>query len=135
MKRAIFRKTLICLFCFSLLPVNVPAKADKLTTDVNLIVIGIVAVGAAIGVGIFFAFHHASSIKGCAASGQNGLEITNNGDHLTYLLAGITDGVKPGDIVKVKGKKKSAKGSAAPTFVVHSFSKDYGACSATLRKP
>ena len=129
MQRAIFRRTLICLLCLSLLPLNVPAKADKFTTDVNLAVVGIIAVGAAIGVGVYFAFHHASSIRGCAATGPNGLEIANGGDHLTYLLAGITDGVKPGDVVKVKGKKKSAKGSASRTFVVHSFSRDYGPCS------
>lgn len=130
----LLRRTLICLLCLSLLPTNVPARADTLQNDAHAIVFGIVAVSAAIvGVALYFALHHSASIKGSVASGPNGLEIRNEGDQLTYQLAGLTSAAKSGDVVRVKGKKKSAKGSAGPTFEIKTLARDYGACSAATK--
>jgi hypothetical protein len=132
MTSKLLRCAVICAICFQLLTPDPPARADNLSTDAHEIIAGAVAIGIALGVGIFFAFHHGSSIKGCAAGGPGGLEIRNEGDQVDYLLSGDTSQVKAGDRVRVKGKKKSAKGSSAPaTFIVNSFAKDYGACPAT----
>lgn len=131
------RPLVILLVCVCLLPVNTPAKADSLQTDANWIVVGIAATGAVIGIGIFYAFHHSSSIRGCAVSGPNGLELQNEGDRQTFRLLGITADVKPGDRVRVNGKhKKLASGSSGnPTFLVDKLAKDYGACQAASVKP
>ena len=115
------RRSLILLMCASLLPTATPAKADSLKTDAELIIAGVALAGAAIGVGIYYAFNHAHSIKGCAASGVNGLELKGEGDSQTFLLVGVTSEIKQGDRVRVKVKhKKLAKGTRAtpPSWLI-----------------
>jgi hypothetical protein len=108
-------------------------QGGQLSEDGEEIVAGIAAVGAAIVVvAIILVVHYKpATVKGCVASGPNGLELTNGSDKLTYELTGATSDIKPGEIVKVKGKKKAGKGSAPSTFTVKELSKDYGACPAT----
>lgn len=130
MKRTLFRRALISAICLGLALDTAPARADTLKTDADLIVLGGVAVVAAIGVGVFFAFHHGASIKGCAVNGPGGLEIrTQNGANV-YELSGATADVRAGDLVRVKGKKKRAQDGDVPMFVVRGLAKDYGACAA-----
>jgi hypothetical protein len=124
------QRALVCAVCLGLLGESAPARADSLKTDADEIGIAIVAVAAALGVGIFFAIHHGASIKGCAESGPDGLAIRNQGDQALYQLTGDSSGVKAGELVRVKGKKKSAKSGAARTFVVSKLAKDFGACPA-----
>jgi hypothetical protein len=117
-----------CLFLMS-----VPARAGtSLKTQGEEIVTGIVAVAAAlgvgIGVGVYFALH--PTIKGCVASIPGGLEITNEKDHTNYLLTGATSGLQAGEVVSVRGRKKSAKGgSSMGTFHVNKVKKTLGACA------
>jgi hypothetical protein len=128
----LLRLAVILIVCMKLVVGDPPARADEFHELAVAVVVVAVAVGAAIGIGIYFAFHHAASIKGCVAGGPGGLEIKNEGDQLEYLLSGDTSQVKAGDVVRVKGKKKSAKGgSAHAMFVVNTFAKDYGACHAS----
>lgn len=129
MLKPILRRALVLVLCFFLLSTNTPARADSLQRAADALVIGVVAAAAAIVVVVVILVHHRStSVKGCVASGSSGLELRNDGDQLTYQLVGLTADVKPGDVVKVKGKKKSGKGGAAPKFEVRQFGQDFGAC-------
>lgn len=132
MIKSILRRTLALLLCILFLPTNTPAKADSLQKTGNEIVAGIAAVGAAIVVvAIVLVVHYKpATVKGCVAQGPTGLELTNSSDRATYDLAGVTSGIKPGEMVKVKGKKKAGKGGAPSTFTVKELSQDYGACPA-----
>ena len=108
-----------------------PAHADNLQTDAEWIIVGIAATGAAIGIGLYYAFHHSHSLKGCAVSGPNGLELQTESDQQTFQLLGVTADVKAGDRVKVIGKiKKNGKADTSNrSFLVEKLAKDYGACS------
>jgi hypothetical protein len=136
MKR-MFRLIVISLLCVCLLPVNTPAKADSLQTAATEIIVAIAATGVVVGVLIYYALSRPPSITGCAVTGLNGLELQNEGDGKTFQLLGITSDVKPGDRVRVRGKKKSvAKNSSGnPTFLVDKLTKDYGACKVVAAKP
>jgi hypothetical protein len=122
--------------CACLLPLNITARADQLQTDANWIIAGVAATGAAVGVGIYYALHHPASIKGCVASGSGGLELQNESDRQMYQLLGMTTDVKPGNRVRVTGKKKKASNGAAgnTSFLVEKLSKDYGACEVAAVK-
>jgi hypothetical protein len=97
--------------------------------------IGIAAGGAALGIGVFYAVHHGHSINGCALSGPNGLELQNRGDQQTYALIGQVADIKPGDRVRVSGKKEKKKAGAPQQFLVEKLSKDFGACTAQPATP
>jgi hypothetical protein len=109
------------------------AHANSLPTKSDVVWIGIAvgAIGAGIGVGIYYAFHHGHSLSGCAVSGANGLELHNKGDDQTYSLVGAVSSIKPGERVRVSGKKTKKSAGPTPQFVVEQLSKDYGACPAT----
>ncbi|HEX9201381.1 MAG TPA: hypothetical protein VF865_17625 [Acidobacteriaceae bacterium] len=120
---------LLLSICLLLFPKS--AKADTLQNDARDAVIAIVAVTAVITVAIVYAIRHDPSIKGCATSGLNGLTLTNEGNQETFRLTGDTATIKPGDRVKVTGKKKKKDAAATRNFVVTKFNKDYGACKVT----
>jgi hypothetical protein len=90
-------------------------------------------VGAAAGVAILIivAVHYSKkrSITGCVASTGSGMTITDEKDKQIYALSGNTTAVKPGDRMKVKGKKAKHTGSD-PALVWKSteVSKDLGVC-------
>jgi hypothetical protein len=138
MKWILCRCMVILLLCAFLLPTKTPAQSIAPSGGQVAVVVGVLAgVGAAIGIGIYYAFKHSPSIRGCAVSGPNGLQLQNEGDQKTFLLQGITNDVKSGDRVSVKGKKtKTAKGSTGnPTFLVEKLVKDYGACKVAPAMP
>jgi hypothetical protein len=45
------------------------------------------------------------SITGCVASAGDGMSVTDEKDKRVYVLSGNTAGVKPGDRMKLQGKK------------------------------
>ena len=101
-------------------------------------IVGISA-GVAVGVIVLVAVsksHH--NIKGCVATGPNGLEVQVPLDKgfETYDLTGTTTNIKEGDLVRVHGaKERKKKGSPGDrVFMVEKLSKDYGPCKA-LPKP
>ncbi|HWE87118.1 MAG TPA: hypothetical protein VG267_19385 [Terracidiphilus sp.] len=133
------------LVCALLIPAPELAHASKVRPIANSdqivskgqiagVAIGIAAVGAAIGVGVYFAIRHNASITGCAASGLNGLQLVNEGDSQTYSLMGIVASIKPGDRVRVSGKKKKVAGVAHP-FLVEKVKRDFGACAGQSATP
>lgn len=129
------RRVLICLLAGSALLTDVPARAsDNFKTMGHEILAGMIGVGAAlgvgIGVGVYYGMHPA--IKGCIAQGPNGLELTSDKNHQVYQLTGTTTALKAGEVVSVRGRKKTVKSTPpAETFRVDKLRKTFGTCSAT----
>jgi cysteine synthase len=136
MNRSLFFRMGIFLVCLCLLSVQTSAQTN-LKSNADAIVAGVAGGGAAIGILVYFALSRPPSIKGCAVTGPNGLELKNEGDGQTFQLLGITSDVKPGDRVRVQGKKKAIGKSSSgnPTFLVEKLAKDYGACKTPSVKP
>ena len=109
-----------------------PAAANSIPTqsDVIWIGVGIAAIGAGIGIGIYYAVHHNHSLTGCAVSGANGLELQNKGDQQTYALVGAVNAIKPGERIRVSGKRVKKTPGPPPQFLVEQLSKDFGPCPA-----
>jgi hypothetical protein len=91
--------------------------------------VGIAAVGAGIGIGIYFVVKHNHSVTGRAASIAGGMTLTTESDKHTYSLIGDVAGIKPGNRVRVSGKKAKEKSSGTAQFLVEKVSKDFGACN------
>lgn len=114
---------LVCAFCTlttKTAKANVGYAPDRKAVP---IIVGVVAVGVLI---VYFAVHHRHSLKGCTSVGPGGLQIQNEGDRKVYALTDNTGGIKPGNRVRVSGKK--IKHSDPRAFDVSKLSKDYGAC-------
>ena len=86
------------------------------------------AIGAGIGIGIYYAIHHNHNLTGCAVSGAEGLELVNKGDQQRYLLVGAASAIKPGERILVSGKTVKKSTGPTPQFLVERLSKDYGPC-------
>jgi hypothetical protein len=131
-KRKLFRRALILAVCLGLAIQTPPSKAETLKTIGDQIVIGIVVASVAIVVAVVLVVRHEASYKGCVSSSPDGLEFTSQDGQPTYRLSGDTTTLRPGELVRLKGKKKSAKSSGGnrPTLIVTRIGKDYGACPA-----
>jgi hypothetical protein len=109
-----------------------PARADKLQTTGEEIVAGIVAVSAAVVVVVVVVAIHYSkrrAITGCVISGENGMSVTDEKDKQIYALSGNTTGVKPGDRMRLKGKKVKSKGAdSTRVWEARGVAKDFGVC-------
>ncbi len=90
--------------------------------------VGIAAVGAGIGVGVYFLVRHDHRLTGCVASGAGGLQIQREADRQTYDLVGVLAGIEPGARVRVSGRKKAKDAGGNRTFLVEKLSKDLGPC-------
>jgi hypothetical protein len=123
---------LLCLSFVLLLSKPAEAQTGGIGPSKNQVIgifVAVAAVGAAIGVGIYFAVRQSPSLKGCTASSPTGLTLLNENDQKLYTLIGDTSTIKSGDRFKVSGKKKKQQGLSAPhDFLVEKVSKDYGAC-------
>jgi hypothetical protein len=96
--------------------------------QIAAVVAGIAVTGAAIGIGIYFLARHDRTLTGCTASGLNGLILQKEHDPETYTLLGVTKDIKPGERVRVSGKKKTKTADGYRTFLVEKVSKDLGPC-------
>ena len=108
-----------------------PARADKVQTDGEEIVIGIVAVAAALVVTTVLVIHYSKkrAITGCVSSVENGMALTDEKDHQIYSLSGDTVGIKPGDRMKLQGKKIKPKGpDKTLVWETKQSNKDFGLC-------
>ncbi len=113
------------------LAVAAPRPADAQfvsTSDVVWIGVAIGAIGAGIGIGIYYAVHHNRSLTGCAVSAGGGLELQNKGDQQTYALVGAVSAIKPGERIRVSGKIVKKSPGPAQQFLVDHMAKDYGPC-------
>jgi len=108
-----------------------PARADKLQTDGEEIVIGIVAVAVALVVGTILIIHYSKkrTITGCVSSGETGMTVADEKDKQIYALSGNIVGIKPGDRMKLQGKKVKPK-SSDKTLVweTKQVTRDFGLC-------
>ncbi len=104
-------------------------------SDAVWIGVAVAAIGAGIGIGVYYAFHHGHSLNGCAVSGPDGLQLQNRGDGQTYALSGEVAAIKPGEHVRVSGKKAKKSSGVTQQFVVEGLSKDYGACKVQPAAP
>jgi hypothetical protein len=108
-----------------------PGRADKLQTEGEEIVIGIVAVGVAVVVTTVLIIHYSKKrkITGCVNSGESGKTVTDEKDKRVYVLSGNMVGVKPGDRVTLLGHKSKPK--APDTTLVREtkeVTRDFGVC-------
>jgi hypothetical protein len=134
-----WKRSFILLLIFALLLSTAPvAKADLPYSSNNAknagVIIGVVAVVAGIGFLVYYSVHHGHSLKGCASSDPDGLQLANEGDGRTYELTGETSAVKLGERVRVSGKKTKHDPNHRQ-FVVSKLSKDYGACRVATQTP
>jgi hypothetical protein len=136
LKSSLRHRLTTLLLCVSLLLLSKPANANSIPTQSQVvwIFVAVGAIGAAIGVGIYFAVRKASSITGCAISTNSALSLQNEGDLQTYSLIGDTADIKAGDRVKVSGKKKKDS-SGKRDFLVEKLSKVYGPCKVSPATP
>ena len=108
-----------------------PARADKLQTEGEEIVIGIVAVSAALVVGTVLIIHYSKkrTITGCVSSVEAAMTVTDEKDKQTYTLSGDTTGVKPGDRMRLQGKKIKPRGPDKPLiWETRQVNRDFGLC-------
>jgi hypothetical protein len=128
-RRKILATAIVCALALNSIS-SESAHANSIPTKSDVVWIGIAigAIGAGIGIGIYYGFHHGHHLSGCAVSGANGLELKNKGDDQTYALVGTVSAIKPGERVRVSGKKVKKSAGPAPQFVVEQLSKDYGPC-------
>jgi len=136
MLNSIFHRVAAVVLCLVFLSPTTPASASTSlqTQGKEIVAAGVAVAAAVVVVVVVVALHYRSaSVKGCVATGPNGLELKTEDSQLTYELTGATSDVKPGEIVKVKGKKKPAHAGTNPGFEVKQLNKDYGACLATAK--
>jgi hypothetical protein len=111
-----------------------PARAQsggKIGPSNGTIVGAIVGVAAAVAVVIVVAIHYSKkrTITGCVNSTGSGMTVTDEKDKQIYTLSGNTTSIKPGDRMKLQGKKVKSKG-ADKTLVweAKAVTKDFGVC-------
>jgi hypothetical protein len=111
---------------------STPARADSLKTTGEHILIGIVAVAAAIAVVVTVVVIHYSkkrAITGCVNSGASGMTVTDEKDKQIYTLSGNTTGIKPGDRMKLQGRKvKSTVPDKTLVWEAKEVTNDFGVC-------
>ena len=120
----------LCVSFFVLTPRHAKAQTPVSAGQAVGIFAAIAAVGAAIAVGIMIAVRHHPSITGCAAANGDSLTLLSEDDHQSYALSGDIAAIKPGDRVRLSGKKRSDR-SGNHTFEVLKLRKDYGPCHTT----
>ena len=98
------------------------------TGEIVGVVVGAVAVVAVI---VFVVIHYSKkrSVTGCVNSTENGMTIVDEKDKQVYKIFGSTLGVKPGDRMKLHGKKQKSNGSdKALLWETENVTKDFGVC-------
>ena len=99
------------------------------------IVITIAATTAAVTIAAFVTLstlhHHRKKIvvTGCVIAGDKGMTVTDEEDRKTYLLSGDMTGIKPGDRMKVEGKRTKTKSpDKTRVWEAKEVVKDLGVC-------
>jgi len=128
-KNSLWPGLLIVVLCVAL---ATPASASSsLQSDATKIIVGVVAAAAAVVVLAVVLIHKSKNprITGCVTSGASGMTITHEKDKKVYTLSGHTEAIKPGERMKLQGKKVKSKG-ADKTLVweVTAVTKDLGVC-------
>jgi hypothetical protein len=128
-KKSLCRAFLIVVISVAL---ATPAKATSLHDTGRNIVIGIVAVTAAIAVVATVVIIHYSkkrTITGCVKPAENGMTITDEKDQRIYTLSGNSAGVTPGERMQLRGQTlKSTGPEKTPIWDARAVIKDFGVC-------
>ncbi len=128
------RKVLAAVLTSALtLALCVPVQAQSSGKIVSNGTIAGVIVGVVAGVAVIaiVAVHYSKkrSITGCVRSGANGMTVTDEKDRQSYTLSGDTANIKPGDRMRLQGKKAKTKGSDNTlVWEARKVSKDFGVC-------
>jgi len=95
-------------------------------------IVGALAAAAAVVVVVVIVAVHYSkkrTITGCVSSGANGMTLTDEKDKQIYELSSNTEGIKPGDRMKLHGKRVTTKGPDKKlVWETKSVEKDFGVC-------
>ena len=86
-----------------------------------------VGAGAVIGIVLYLTLHR-PSITGCIRAVDSTFTITDQNGQLSYIVVNADTGLKPGERVKLQGKKKKDK-SGSLTFRMNKIKHDYGPCT------
>lgn len=105
-RRSIYAKIAVCALLATVATKPAAANSIPTNTDVVWIGVGVAAIGAGIGFGIYFAVHHGHSLTGCAVSTANGIELQNEGDQLSYALVGEVAGIRSGNVFVFPASRK-----------------------------
>ena len=73
------------------------------------VIVGVVA-GVAVVAVVAIHYSKKRTITGCVNSGANGMTVTDEKDKQIYALSGDTTNIKPGDRMRLQGKKAKSKG-------------------------
>lgn len=140
--RSIIARVAICALIVT--TSTVPASATRPHPENSIptqgqadwIAVAVIAIVAAAGIGIYFAVRpHHQSLTGCTVAGPTGLELQSQGDQQTWALGGEVAAIKPGERVRVSGKKPKQSASATQQFLVEKLAKDYGSCTTVPAAP
>ena len=114
------------------LTVVLPLPARAANAETVLIAIAATTVAATIAVVTLASIHHRRqkiAITGCTVSVDKAITVIDEEDRKRYLLSGDITGVRPGDRMRLEGKK--AKGpDKALVWKVEAVIRDFGACQA-----
>lgn len=109
----------------------VPARAVN-AEGVLIIVAATTAAAALAAVVIVASVQHRSKkivITGCVLSGEKGMTVTDQEDRKVYLLSGETIGIRPGDRMKLRGRRVRSTGPDKTRFwEAKEVLKDLGVC-------
>lgn len=122
----------ISLFLIALCLLFFPreSRASGIISNAALtgIIVGIAAIGAGVVVVTYYAVRKPRT-DGCVVATADGLALeSTKGNHRVYKLSGSDGVLKPGERVKVVGRRKGLDGGQIIT--VSGVAKDYGPCPA-----
>jgi hypothetical protein len=125
-----FSGVLVVVLSFVLV---MPAEAQNSGKIVSNGTIAGVIVGVAAGVAVIaiVAVHYSKkrTITGCVNSGDSRMTVTDEKDRQVYVLSGDTAGIKPGNRIKLQGKKVKSTGPEKPLgWEARKVAKDFGVC-------
>ena len=120
MNRSLRRSVVIFLGCVLAAVSSRPARAQIGISNAQATEVGVAIVAVAVGIGVvvYFTFRQSPTITGCAVSAANGLTLASEGERQTFFLTGDTADIKPGDRVKVKGKRQKKDATGNRPFLV-----------------
>lgn len=124
------RTWVAAVLVIALLGASAPSARASIPTggQVVLIFVGVAVIGAAIGVGVYYAVRKTPVETGCVLDGTNG-RLLRTSDGTEFALAGETSGVRTGERLRVRGRRRK-EANGRRVFAVQEVTKDFGPCPA-----
>ena len=123
------RRSATNILCFALMTVmfSRPSAASSYCPGCAAALAGAaVAVGAGVGLAIYFVHRSHTSVTGCVAQTEHGFRLTAK-DGKNYELVNAPSDVKARERLSLRGHKITT--SSGRSFRVDRVSRDYGACA------